>query len=227
MRTRNHRTNSGLKGNKKTDITSGKRYGILSIVREVEPRVGNGWKKRRVECLCDCGNLKEIVLESLQVGDHASCGCVKKERARNFKLSHGQATGMKTPAYRAWVNMWSRVQGMRPIWKERYTDRGITVCERWERFENFFEDVGDKPSDPTLSFDRIDNDGNYEPGNVRWATKLEQSNNTCRTIKLSYMGRTLSVSEWALELGVDRKTLNQRRKSGWSIERILTTPCKK
>jgi hypothetical protein len=227
MKSRNHRTRLGTSGhNRKTDISVEKRYGMLTIVREVEPRIGNGWKKRRVECLCDCGNLKEIVLGDLRIGDHVSCGCLKVERARNFKLAHGQGAGNRTPTYRAWKNMWSRVRGNRPTWERCYVERGITVCDRWRKFEYFLEDVGEKPNDQSISLDRINNDGNYEPGNTRWATKQEQSDNSRVSRPIEFQGESMSLSAWAKKLGWKYSTVAQRYRKGWSIERTLTTPLK-
>lgn len=160
----------------KLNIEPGTRFGKMVIVREVDSvYVGKKLSVKRVfQCQCDCGVIKNVRLEILRCGDTVTCGCGRIERAINMKLRHAMHG---TPVYCAWKNMFSRVRGNRPVWKRRYTDRGIRVCERWHVFENFYEDVGDKPDDQTLSLDRINNDGNYEPGNVRWATKKQQAQN--------------------------------------------------
>lgn len=157
-------------------ILPGTRFGKMVTIREVDSVLSGKNKaiKRVFECRCDCGTVKNVRLEILRCGDTVTCGCGRVERAINMKLRHAMHG---TPIYRAWKNMLSRVRGHRPVWKRRYTDRGITVCEKWLKFENFYADVGDKPNDSTLSLDRINNDGNYEPGNVRWATKKQQAQN--------------------------------------------------
>jgi hypothetical protein len=127
-------------------------------------------------------------------------------------------------AYRAWRGIRWRCS---PNAKNRsYTDyvaRGIKVCERWSKFDAFFEDMG---LPPTLEhqIDRKDNDGNYEPGNCRWATRVEQMSNRRTTHLLHYEGETHTVTEWADLLGINRHTLRNRIKAGWSIERVVTAP---
>lgn len=103
-----------------------------------------------------------------------------------------------------------------------YGGRGISVCQRWESFESFLADMGERPDG--LSIDRINNDGNYEPGNCRWATRAEQNNNRSVTVFLTLRGRTQLLSAWASELGVSYDTLKRRRLDGWPDEKILTQP---
>lgn len=110
----------------------------------------------------------------------------------------------------------------------RYGGRGITVCDRWlgdNGLRNFIEDMGQPPEG--LSLDRIDNDGNYEPTNCKWSTNSEQSNNTHWANKVTYKGRTQTLSQWAKELGVRRQSLYGRIKGGWSVERAFETPLNK
>lgn len=128
-----------------------------------------------------------------------------------------------TPEYSTWRGMKARCERPSHHKYHRYGGRGIVVCRRWKRsFNNFLADMGCKPS-PQHSIDRIDNDGNYEPSNCRWATQLEQQNNTQRTVLLTYQGKTQSAALWAREKNVSRKTLNTRLKRGWSIEQSLET----
>jgi uncharacterized protein YidB (DUF937 family) len=89
-----------------------------------------------------------------------------------------------------------------------YGGRGITVCDRWQLFENFLEDMGERPEGHTL--DRIENNGNYEPGNCKWSTSKEQSANTRKTIILEYNGTKMTVLDWARRLGITRQAMNQR-----------------
>jgi hypothetical protein len=127
----------------------------------------------------------------------------------------------RTKAYRTWVRMLHRCYDPKDDSYPNYGGRGITVCDRWRNdFEAFLADVGNPPSE-AHSIDRRDNDGNYEPGNVRWVTKMVQDNNrrTCRYLELH--GYRLSMAEWARLMGVSRKKLWKRLSMGWSVERVL------
>lgn len=105
-----------------------------------------------------------------------------------------------------------------------YRGRGITVCERWMKFENFIEDMGPRPG-KEFSLDRFpDKDGNYEPGNCRWATALQQSANTRSAVLLTYAGETLPIAAWGRKTGLGRSTIQHRLKAGWGVEKALTVP---
>jgi hypothetical protein len=107
-------------------------------------------------------------------------------------------------------------------WKN-YGGRGIGVCKRWQRsFDEFLKDMGPRPS-PKHSLDRINNNGSYRPANCRWATSIEQARNKYNTRLLTYAGRSLTIKEWAAEIGIKPLTLMQRVQNGWSVERALTT----
>jgi len=102
----------------------------------------------------------------------------------------------------------------------RYGGRGIKVCDRWNEFENFLEDMGLRPS-PNHSIDRINNDGNYEPGNCKWSDRAQQGANKSNNIRLVYNGESKTASEWARLTGVKYRTLLCRIKRGWDAERII------
>lgn len=128
------------------------------------------------------------------------------------------------PEYKAWEHMKHRCANPNNTRYARYGGRGITVCERWiNSFANFYADMGARPS-PKHSLERINNDGNYESANCRWATPAEQSQNTALTKLISYDGLTLSLAGWARRLGASQATLTCRFQRGWPLERVLTPP---
>lgn len=124
--------------------------------------------------------------------------------------------------YWAWVSMKQRCYNDRKGDYAYYGGRGIKVCERWRNdFVAFFEDMGPRPS-AAHSIERIDNDGDYEPGNCRWATRQEQVDNRRCSHRLTAYGRTQTVSQWSREIGIARDTITYRLKKGWSVERALS-----
>jgi hypothetical protein len=132
---------------------------------------------------------------------------------------HGMAG---TPLYRRWRAMLHRCSSPTNIDWKNYGGRGITVCERWQTFGNFYADMGDPP--PGMSLDRIDNDGPYSPENCRWATQSRQTRNMRKTVMLEHGGVVQSLSDWADALGVPYRVLHCRLRHGWSVERTVTTP---
>lgn len=140
-----------------------------------------------------------------------------------FQPTHGMT---KTPTYQSWQAMLKRCTNPNHIFYKYYGGIGIKVCERWRKFENFLADMGERPADRSL--DRINNDGNYEPGNCRWATRKEQGRNTRANKFITFRGETLCLEEWALRTGLGKYVLSHRLSTGkWSIEKALTTPLMK
>lgn len=130
--------------------------------------------------------------------------------------------GVDPRTYRIWTGIKTRCFNKNEAVYDRYGGRGIGMCERWvESFEAFLEDMGSRPS-PEHSIERIDNEGNYEPGNCRWATDAEQARNKRTNVWLSKDGVTLCLSDWAKRLGLCHSTLIWRMKQGWQIERVLS-----
>lgn len=157
---------------------TGKIYGNLEVISfvRVDSHHHSVWK-----CLCLCGNETEVPSPNLVSGSVKSCGCGEIQNRKTIRLTHGHKKERKrSPEYASWQAMKSRCMDKNnQAWKY-YGGRGITVCERWiNSFENFLADMGKKPSGGGWSIDRFpDNDGNYEPGNCRWATQKEQMSNT-------------------------------------------------
>jgi hypothetical protein len=167
-------------------------------------------------CRCDCGTERVVNGAHLRNGKTTSCGCYKAEA----KVTHGLSGH---PMYRTWAGVLSRCRDPKNAWYHRYGGRGITVCERWLDFANFFADIGERPEGMTL--DRIDNDGNYEPSNVRWATHKQQAETATRGFRTILVnGEALTITEWSRRLGVHPNVIHTRLHRGWPEEDAVTTP---
>lgn len=175
---------------------------------------------------CLCGNEGRVSNWALGSGNSLSCGCLRRERAAVARVTHGETRTVDgkivcTPEYHSWSSMIQRCYKSYVASYKSHGARGITVCSRWlESFQNFLDDMGRKP-DPTWSLDRIDNNGNYEPGNVRWASSKIQSRNTSRNRYLTVGSETILLVEWAEKTGVNYATLRCRLEAGWSPERAI------
>jgi hypothetical protein len=136
-------------------------------------------------------------------------------------VQHGM---YKRPEYDTWKQMKQRCYNPKCQRYNRYGARGIKVCDRWrDSFEAFYADMGPRPS-AAHSIERDDNNGDYEPGNCRWATKAEQNRNRGDNVILGHDGRSMTMAEWAREIGMGAKTLEYRIKGGWTIHDALTLP---
>lgn len=201
---------------------SGLRFGRLTVIRVVGQAADTRWEW---ECRCDCGRTTKTVRHRLFSGHTQSCGCLFHE-ARSQSLGVFRKHGLsRTVEYATWNSMIQRCYNTANAYYSRYGGRGIRVCKRWLKFENFLVDMGQRPS-TRYSIDRIDNNGNYEPKNCRWATQREQQSNTCRSVRLTYNGITRCRAEWERVVGLGRGSLASRLKRGWDIERALITPAR-
>jgi len=179
-------------------------------------------------CICDCGNRTFVAAKSLKNGHTSSCGCLQKERAaqacKQSHTSHGHTRGNKTTKeYRAWTGVITRCENHNIPSFSYYGGRGIVVHPPWrESFESFLADVGPAPSS-SHSLDRVDVEGGYVPGNVRWATQQEQSRNRRDRKQITYKGKTQFLSDWSKDLSIHLGTLHSRLyKYGWTVDRAFT-----
>lgn len=199
------------------DLT-GQRFGRLVAIREAS-RVHR--KQRRWTCICDCGKTGDFPQNSLRSGNTRSCGCLQRDLLRERRTSHGHArVGKRSSEHNIWCKMIERcTKPTDPAFKW-YGARGISVCERWRDYSNFFSDMGPRPS-TSHTLDRIDCDGNYCPENCRWATWEEQQNNRRNNRIIEINGEALTMAQWSERLGLSDGALRYRLKHGWSGEQLL------
>jgi hypothetical protein len=197
-----------------------RRFSRLSVLHKVGRKGGHPvWL-----CLCDCGKVSVCSSTALVSGQTTSCGCFQRQRCSEANGTH---RGRGTCEYAIYKSMLNRCSNPNAEGYGYYGGRGIRVCDRWRSgFATFLEDMGKKPT-PRHSIDRINVDGNYEPGNCRWATPKEQGANRRNTKMVTAFGRTQNIQSWADEYGMHWATLNHRISYGWNPELALTTPVKR
>jgi hypothetical protein len=168
-------------------------------------------------CRCRCGTDKTIRHSHLTRQGVESCGCRKRDHA----ATHGRS-GSKL--YAVWRSMIQRCENPRDRAYRNYGGRGIGVCDKWRvSFEAFVADVGECPG-PGYSLDRRENDGHYEPGNVRWVTRVTQQRNRRSNRLITCHGRTQLLTDWVKESSIHQSTIIQRLARGWTPEQALELP---
>lgn len=204
----------------RVDNLKGRTFGSLNVI-ERGPQRGRGshWL-----CKCECGTIKTVAACALKRGETRSCGCKKKDflKLRNFHKTHND-TGSKE--YWIWRGILKRCLLTTDRAYKNYGGRGITVCDRWLKYDNFLQDMGRKPA--CASIDRIDNNGPYSPENCRWATSHQQSLNKRSTLKVMIGGITKTLWEWCSVYGQNPSTVRGRINWGWEPEYAVTIPARK
>lgn len=189
------------------------RFGRLVAISEDQSKSRSAYL-----CVCDCGNKKAVMRQSLVNGATKSCGCIKK------KYNHPEGYDPKT--YRLWHSIIRRCYNKKTNGYQHYKNKGVTVCDRWQGvdgFVNFMEDMKDRPTE-SHTIDRIDNNGIYEPKNCRWTTIDVQANNRSNNVPVTIGNKTLNIAQWARVYGINSQTIHERRKRGWDDIKAITKP---
>lgn len=192
---------------------SGQKFGRLIALYKLHNyhKTGSYWL-----CYCECGNVTEVYLGSLSSGATTSCGCYHKEVTIQKFTKHGKRN---TRLYKIWKGIKYRCANRN---YKYYGGRGITICYEWkDNFINFYEWAVNNGYDDTLSIDRIDVNGNYEPSNCRWATPEQQSRNRRYCKYFTYNNETRCIREWCEILHLNYKTVSTRLSRNWTIEKAL------
>lgn len=199
----------------KIKMLTGQSFGRLLVIAFDRMDGHNG---ARWLCLCKCGNTVSVVSAQLSFGSTKSCGCLSRDLLASYRTKHGKNG---TPEYAAYRQARTRCQNVNGHAYKNYGGRGIEF--RFESFEQFYAELGDRPS-PKHSLDRIDVNGHYEPGNVRWATAIEQSTNRRDRNLIHFRNESKTLAAWARDLGLDYGMLSSRFRYGWTVERAFTEP---
>jgi len=198
---------------------TGQRFGSIVVTGRAERPSGHrGHKAWWWSYLCDCGCAGTACSSNLK--RKMSCPACSAARASAKNTTHGMSD---TWLYRRWRGMHDRCYLPGTQRYERYGGRGIKVHPRWHEFSSFLQDLPPCPG-RNFDLDRIDTDRDYEPGNIRWATKKDNARNRTNNRLLTCFGRTQCCAAWAEELGLTYSKINGRLRLGWSVERTLSTP---
>jgi hypothetical protein len=189
---------------------TGHKYGKLTVTSFSHMENGRAvWN-----CVCDCGKQAIVRGNALQRKNTRSCGCL-------FSTLNGKS---KRSEYTIWRLMKYRCLDKGCDQYHNYGGRGITICKQWiDSYECFLSDMGPRPS-RQYTLDRIDNNGKYEPGNCRWATRKEQANNTSTNKWITFNGKTATVTQWADSIGLKASILHKRLSNKWPIDVAILTP---
>lgn len=212
------------------EIKPGQRYGRLLVLQKAEASS----RQPKWECLCDCGNRTAPFQFSLNTGKAKSCGCIAAEKSKTRwanatpemfaervlnapNRTHGMS---KHGAFRSWSDMKSRCLNKDHKWYPTYGGRGITVDAEWLSFEKFWEDLGDTWFQGA-QIGRLDNNGNYEPSNVRWETPAQQQSNKSNNVFICTPSGRMTLSQAARNFNIDRGCLAYRLRVGYPESQLF------
>ena len=202
----------------KTKLKIGDKCGRWTIVGE-SPASLDG--RKRFVCCCECGTVKDVRSDMLATGESLSCGCLRTDKTSTHRKTN-------TRLYNIWRKMKERCYNKNHVHFNNYGGRGIFICDEWKNnFHAFYDWAIAHGYSDTLTIDRIDVNREYSPENCRWATILEQQNNTSWNHNITANGVTMSLSKWSRELGIPVTTIYSRIKAGWPDEEALTQPIDK
>ena len=198
-----------------------KKFGRLTVLKEFKIKSRCHW-----ECLCECGTTKIIRADGITNGSVKSCGCLHKETAsRQGKVANYKHGKRHTKTYKIWEAMKRRCLNPNDHYYRYYGERGVEICAEWFNFINFYKDMGNVPD--RLTLDRIDNNGNYNPKNCRWATYKQQAENRSSNKFYNYKGIKDTLVNWTKYFKINKNTLwNRVTLYNWSMEKALFTPIK-
>lgn len=200
----------------KIDMT-GLKFGRLTVIG---PAKNRGTRAYWV-CKCECGRTKEIRGWSLRNGNVQSCGCEKG-------LRHGACTGGRPKRiYNIWRDMRDRCKNPNNVGFELYGARGISVCQEWEDFQSFWEWAKRTGYSDSLTLDRVDSNGGYNPDNCRWITNSEQQRNKRNNVFVTVNGETKCLAEWARVIGIRPQVLSKVKAQGKNIEKFIRDELRK
>ena len=190
---------------------SGKRFGRLIVISRSDDYISpKGFKRTVWNCQCDCGNTRAVESTQLTSGHTKSCGCLRKELVSKSKTTHGKKN---TKIYHVWQSMKCRCGNKNNKSYKDYGARGIKVCDEWleeNGFLNFYYWATNNGYSESLTIDRINVNGNYEPSNCRWVSRLVQSNNKRNNVLITHNGETHNISQWEKMLNIKRGALRSR-----------------
>ena len=197
---------------------SGCEYGFVTVLGRVK---STGHNNSVWQCRCRCGTVRTFYKQQLTKYPNVNCGC---QTARLLSERHRKHGKSKSLVYKAWAAMKDRCFNPANTHYYAYGGRGISVCDRWrDSFDSFLADMGDRPDGFTI--ERIDTNGDYEPGNCRWASRKEQQNNRRCNVRLEIDGVTKTISEWSEYSGVHRSVVVSRIRRGWTArDAVFTVP---
>jgi hypothetical protein len=190
-------------------------YGFLTVLQYAGKSANNSYK---FKCRCWCGKETVVYGCHLKSGATKSCGCLAKISEKH--KGRGKHNMYKSDTYGSWSAMKERCTRTGHPAYHRYGGRGITYCNEWESFANFYRDMGKRPQGKCL--DRIDNNLGYSKENCRWATNEEQGSNRNNNHTVTYKGQSRTISQWSRELGLGKTTIRERLNRGWSDKESLS-----